>query len=331
LYIEGAYNSLRPATKLQSVQAYERLIELYPDFTAARNNLAAGYSELGRYQEALSLLEGLASARDTFQGVYGNMANVHSALGDLDTARESLELAVSYFPETGAMYRNLGYLLVRTGDFEAAEQVMARATALFPGDPFTTGGIAEMLILRGEYSGAEDLAGELQALPIPAAQAWGVLLQGSAILHQGKLGTAVATFELLGEESASSIFRAMGRILAAELALAQGAPARALALAETAAQESEGFEPELSARRWVSLAQQRLGRSEEATATMAELVAQLADVPLHSARIEEHLYPGRCPERGRGTAPRPRRCVRPRPRRACTGLVRPRLGPAGVR
>ena len=40
LYIEGAYYSIRRSTAPQSIRAYERVVELYPDLTAARNNLA---------------------------------------------------------------------------------------------------------------------------------------------------------------------------------------------------------------------------------------------------------------------------------------------------
>jgi len=300
LYIEGAYYSLRPATRPQSIRAYERLVELYPDFTAARNNLAAGYVTAGRYAEALAFLEPLARERNSFQGVYGNMANIYGYLGDLDKARESLERAVAYFPDTGAGYRNLGFFHVRVGEFEAAEEMFDRATAFSPGDPFVTGSLAEMHILRAEYSEAKEFAAGLMAIPIPAAYAWGAQLEGIALLCQGRLGAAIASAERLAAEASSGIFRSMGQAQLASLALEQNDPERALAFAEAAAESADGFEPYVRAQFWASLAMQQLGMEEEATSAMAELVAHMAGLSDRLIRVEEHLYPALLDlERGR--------------------------------
>ena len=291
-YIEGAYYSSRPATELQSVEAYKRLVDLYPDFTPARNNLASAYSELGRYDEAISLLEGLVEIRDNFQGVYGNLANVYAYLGDLDKARESLELMVSFFPDNSAGYRNLGFLLVRIGEFDRAEAVLARATAMAAGDPLVTAAIAEMRLLRGDYAGAQEAAGGLLALPIPATQAYGTSFKVSTLLYQGRLTEAVATSEHLAAASSSGTFRAMALRELSHLALEGGDPARALELADAAAQATEGFAGELSARALAAIARQRLGRASEASSSMAEIVARLGELPTHRARVNEHLYPG---------------------------------------
>jgi serine/threonine protein kinase/tetratricopeptide (TPR) repeat protein len=300
LYIEGAYNSLRPSTRRDSIRAYERLVELYPNFSAARNNLAAGYMTVGRYQEALGLLEALADERDDFQGVYGNLANVYGYLGDLDKARETLDLAVAYFPENGTSHRNLGHFLVRVGDFEAAQQELARAAALSPGDPIVTGATSELHIQRGEFSEAEEAAEGLVALPIPAAVAWGTQLEAVALLSRGKLGEATASFERLVDAIPSGAFKAMAQTQLASLALEQGDPERGLLLAEEALEEAGEFEVYLSARFWAALAKQRLEREREATSDMADLVDRLADLPGRLIRVEEHLYPGLLDlERGR--------------------------------
>jgi len=291
-YIEGAYNSLRPATELQSAQAYERLVELYPDVTAGRNNLASAYIQLGRLDEAIPILEGLVEIRDNFQGVYGNLANIYAYLGDLDKARESLELMVSYYPTINSSHRNLGFFLVRIGEFDEAEAVLAQATAMAAGDPFVTAAIAEMSLLRGDYTGAEEAAGGLLALPIPAVQAYGTLFKGSALLHQGKLTEAMATLEQFVAGTSSGTFRAMTQTGLSQLALESGDPTRALELADATAQEAEGFAEELPARATAALARQRLGRASEASSSMVELVAHLGELPTHHARVQEHLYPG---------------------------------------
>jgi tetratricopeptide (TPR) repeat protein len=300
LYIEAVYNSLRPATRSESIRTYERLVELYPGFTAASNNLAAAYIRAGRFQEALAFLEPLARERDTFQGVYGNLANIYGYLGDLDKAREILQLNVEYFPETGTSYRNLGFFLARVGEYERAEEQFARATALSPGDPFVTGARSEMLILRGDYSDARDTAAGLIALPIPAAVAWGTQLAVLALVSEGRLDEAAAPAGMIADESPSGIFRSMGQTELARLALDQGDPRRALELAEAAAESAGEFELYLPARCYAALAKQQLGMGDEALSDMEALVTRLSATSDRLARVQERLYPGLLElERGR--------------------------------
>ncbi len=48
LYIEAVFYSRRPETIDRAIEAYTRAIELYPDYAAARNNVATLYIQLGR-------------------------------------------------------------------------------------------------------------------------------------------------------------------------------------------------------------------------------------------------------------------------------------------
>ncbi len=96
---------------------------------AARLNLSALLSQLGRYDEALEHCEAL-SADPTFAAPWRPLTNCGWALlqlGRFDEARASFEEALSYFPRFGPALLNLGILLNKQGHTLAAIKTLERA------------------------------------------------------------------------------------------------------------------------------------------------------------------------------------------------------------
>ena len=99
-YIEGRFNSLQPGKMGEAVDAYRKAVELFPDHTAARNNLANLYVELEQHDDAIQHLEELRRRGMTFPGTYNSLAGAYAATGDVKRGQQVLREYVGRFPKT---------------------------------------------------------------------------------------------------------------------------------------------------------------------------------------------------------------------------------------
>src|SRR6266511_4689282 len=73
-YIEGYYYSSRSETLGRSIEAYQKVLELYPDAASSRNNLGLLYMQLERFEEAIREFEDLRRRSFEFPGAYTSLA-----------------------------------------------------------------------------------------------------------------------------------------------------------------------------------------------------------------------------------------------------------------
>jgi|EP01047_Picozoa_sp_COSAG01_P027293 tetratricopeptide (TPR) repeat protein len=81
--------------RARAADAYERAIQLNPVFTHAMNNLGGLYKEMGRYSEAISLLNRGIDVDPTFAGLYYNLGMVHAKQQDAARALPQLQQAIA--------------------------------------------------------------------------------------------------------------------------------------------------------------------------------------------------------------------------------------------
>jgi tetratricopeptide (TPR) repeat protein len=72
----------------KAVGAFEKALDLNPNYTEASLNLAVTYNNLGRYEDANAIFEKAAKVAKTAQGaldpyIRGKLANQHADLGDI--------------------------------------------------------------------------------------------------------------------------------------------------------------------------------------------------------------------------------------------------------
>ena len=95
----------------KSLIAYEKLLEIYPDDTIARNNLALVYWDMGEFQKAIEHFEICINTYKTLLAVtYTNLASGYRTLGLYDKAKETYEEYLENFPDNASIRRSLAIL-----------------------------------------------------------------------------------------------------------------------------------------------------------------------------------------------------------------------------
>jgi tetratricopeptide (TPR) repeat protein len=109
----------RPA---EAIEHYEKALEVRPNFSEARTNLANVHLDQGRYDEAIKLYEQVLNDMlyPTPFIAQGNMGWAYFKKGDTVRALENIRAAVTLNPKFCLGYKNLGLIHDQTGNTEEA-------------------------------------------------------------------------------------------------------------------------------------------------------------------------------------------------------------------
>ncbi len=163
--IQAEYFRADESTWDKSREAYESLLELYPDDRIANLNFGILYASLERYDEALELYE--ANSRIDPEGYmsYWNMSETYMAMGLYDKAHEVLDRYLQINPDDFRFHQKHVIVYFYEGNYDQALAKLDKMLSLNP--DFKTGyniykGI--IFLLRGELIEAEQ---EFKKLPEP--------------------------------------------------------------------------------------------------------------------------------------------------------------------
>jgi len=120
--------SLRETDRQQSLRALRRVLELNPAFTAAREELARMYEEMGRWQDAIDQLEALAALEPSRAERLVNVGLAYARLGRRDTAVLTLGRAAERHPDATMVFTALGRIWLASA--EAQEDTVALGKAI---------------------------------------------------------------------------------------------------------------------------------------------------------------------------------------------------------
>ena len=124
----GGHRLIRDPTQA-AVALYERAIELDPDSTSARRNLAIALHTGGRLEEAVAAYREHLARAPTDAGAHHQLAVALEGLGRLREAELEVRAAVA-LEEDAAALTDLGLLLFARGSYAEAERHLAHAVAL---------------------------------------------------------------------------------------------------------------------------------------------------------------------------------------------------------
>jgi tetratricopeptide (TPR) repeat protein len=129
-YIRGRFLSMHPETVAESIEEYSRAVEMFPDHTAARHNLATQLTNLERYGEAIPHLEQLRALGHRFAPSYQQLALAYSIEGNHAAGVEALTGFTRDNPTNAQGYFFLAQAHARNRDYEAALTALDEAAAL---------------------------------------------------------------------------------------------------------------------------------------------------------------------------------------------------------
>lgn len=119
----------------RAIQAFDRVINLNPDFPEAHNNKAIVLKALGRLEAARQCCEKAIQIKPDYAEAHNNLGIVFTMLNMAEPARQAFEKAVRVKPDYAEAYNNLGAVLGRLGQPDAAAEAFGKAIQLRPDDP----------------------------------------------------------------------------------------------------------------------------------------------------------------------------------------------------
>ena len=123
--------------------AYRRAVALDPDYAAGWFNLAATFSQQGRFAEALPALAEVRRIEGDTRRVLGSLAEARSGDGDLVGASAAAEEWLGTAPADVTMLVLAGKLRARRSDWEAAIAHLERALQIEPGNAEARAALSE--------------------------------------------------------------------------------------------------------------------------------------------------------------------------------------------
>jgi eukaryotic-like serine/threonine-protein kinase len=293
-YIEGLYY-FRKSETVKAIDAYKKVIELYPDHASSRHNLASIYDDLERYQESIPLYEELRRRGMTFPSTHGNLARSYAALGNFEQGNDVLQEFVRRNPDSAGGYRNLTELLMAWGKLDDATTANARATALEPANPFLEAERFELFVLRERWVDADSAARKLSQSNSPFFKWLANVAHAELALYKGDANAALRWLDaaVAGEGPKGSLFAAVSRVEAGGVLLDKGQPGLALAEGRRAFQDAGNDDTGLDGLALTAVAHGRLGRAEEAKSAIEELTRIANAIPSDRGKRRVHHVAGR--------------------------------------
>jgi serine/threonine protein kinase/Tfp pilus assembly protein PilF len=190
--IEADFYSGEENTYDKAFEAYEKLLEIYPDETGARHNLARLYGLIEERQKAIEHYEILIKKYKTdFYYTYTNLAYHYEALGLYDKAKEIYEEYLNNFPDHARVHQQLALHYRYQGKHDLALEEMDKAFALAPTDGLYPRRKGDIYFYMGDLEKAEEEYRKLLEKEEPSANIWGMHRLRSLFLLQGRFKDSI--------------------------------------------------------------------------------------------------------------------------------------------
>jgi tetratricopeptide (TPR) repeat protein len=207
--IQADFYSRSEKTFDKSFEAFEKLLEIYPDSPGARHNLALLYARIGERQKAIEHYEILIKKYKTdFTYTYTNLAGQYEALGLYDKAKEVLEKYLNNFPDNNRIRLRFALHYRNQGKYDLALEEMDKAFALAPTYWLNFRRKGDIYFYMGDLKKAEEEYRKLLEKEEPTAKAWGGQRLGGLLVLQGRFRDfiegakrGIEEAEELGEEA----------------------------------------------------------------------------------------------------------------------------------
>ncbi len=135
---EAEYYRLSERTSDKAIEAFLKLLELYPDDSGGRNNLGMFYNQLEQWDNAIEQLEmAIHKYKDDGPMPYMNLADAYMAKGLYEKAKDTLEHYIDEFADGPFIRFYLSRVYSLQGDYENAKTEINRAIDLNPNFPFS--------------------------------------------------------------------------------------------------------------------------------------------------------------------------------------------------
>ncbi len=143
------------------IDAYQTLLDIYPDDATGLNNLSIAYSDKALWEEAAELLRRAVSGPGTSHSAYTNLVFYETFAGNFDAADEALVELETRYPGSDLWSNWSGFILAFSSWDTEEALVRARALQGLPDSPTYrrtgTRGLALTYTLDGEFAASTEV------------------------------------------------------------------------------------------------------------------------------------------------------------------------------
>jgi serine/threonine protein kinase/Tfp pilus assembly protein PilF len=166
------------------IEAYRKVLELYPDHPIANNNLGLIYNGLEEWDKAIDCF-GMNFGNE-FLGTYSSPALAYMAKGSYQKATELIEYFMDNFPDRAGSHNMLAYIYLWQGKSDLALDELNKAFYLNPTTFGYTRNRGDIYLFRDDFNKAKEEYGKLLEFEDQRAQMWNGIGLGALSLLKGK-------------------------------------------------------------------------------------------------------------------------------------------------
>jgi tetratricopeptide (TPR) repeat protein len=193
--IMGDYYGTTEKTYDKSIEAYQKLLELYPDDTTANHNLGLAYYNLAEWDKAIERYKTAVKQNTRFVGTYTQLAAAYRAKQMYPEAKETLESYLSRFGEHELIRRGMAYLYVNQDRLDLAQAEAEKAFLLDPNDWENFQLKGDLYLYQGDLEKAEEEYQNMLKGREPAGQGTGRAGLANLYEYQGRFESASKMWE----------------------------------------------------------------------------------------------------------------------------------------
>jgi tetratricopeptide (TPR) repeat protein len=177
----------------QSVSAFQKALQLDPNFYAAHNNFGSVWQDQNRDDLAIAEFQAAVNAKPNLEEGHFNLAAALARAGRLDEAITNFQAAARLNPGRAATFNGEALCYVRQGKMEEAERQFRRVIELVPGDSAAYEYLGNTLGSEGKYD--EAVTCFLKALQINPRDPEGEFNLGLSYYHLNRRDEARTHFQ----------------------------------------------------------------------------------------------------------------------------------------
>ncbi len=199
--VEGTYYWRSEATYDKALQAFGKVLSLYPDDPVANNGVALVYGYVDEPEKAVGPYERIVAQPGAPYLNYGNLVAVYCRLGRYDDARKLLEGYLRSAPDSAPAHDDLASVYIFEGRYDLAEAEAGKAFASAPRDMNVIETAGDIAMLEGDFSRAEAEYRKVATMALEAKMPWRRRALATLYLAQGRYERALEEIALVMDEA----------------------------------------------------------------------------------------------------------------------------------
>jgi serine/threonine protein kinase/Flp pilus assembly protein TadD len=188
--IQGDFYSGSEKTYDKAIEAYKKLLDVYPDSQAGNHNLGLLYRNIEEWDKSIERYELCLKTKTEFIPSYTQLAASFRAKRMYEKAKEVLEDHINNISDHATIRRALSTYYYEQGELDLALAEIDKAFILNPTHPLNFRAKGDIYLYKGDLIKAQEEYQKLLEINEPGAQAFGLQRLGHLNLLKGRFEDA---------------------------------------------------------------------------------------------------------------------------------------------